>query len=169
MGLFRKRCKTFGCPNLHTNAHGYCDGCKSSISYGYMHNPIKPVERKDDRPSASERGYDHSWHKFARTFLQSHPVCALCGSPAQCVDHKDIPAEIMMDMHGRFDLDPDQYQGLCYSCNTRKTKEDRRKIQEYFSLKSQVTPGAGSKTITQQITAAHAVSRDIDGKNFLGD
>ena len=27
MGTLRKRCKTYGCPNLHRNPSGYCDEC----------------------------------------------------------------------------------------------------------------------------------------------
>jgi 5-methylcytosine-specific restriction endonuclease McrA len=164
MGLFKKRCKTYRCSNLHTNASGYCDECQAKRSALYMHEPVKQGEDISPRPSAPERGYDHSWHKFAKDFLKGNPTCALCGKPAQCVDHKSIPAEIMMDLYGKFDLDPALYQPLCYSCNRRKQLEDREKIAAYFADKarlSSATPGEGSKTSPLHITPARSGSRDI--------
>lgn len=136
MGLFRKRCKTSGCPNLHRNAHGYCDSCyaRHHAEYRYRKTMASgtPMET---RPSASDRGYGNKWRTFAKTYLQAHPVCAICGKPARVCDHKDIPAPIMMDMYGSFDLDPSHYQALCVSCNTKKAVEDKKQIEEYFRMK----------------------------------
>ncbi|MFW5486755.1 MAG: hypothetical protein ACOCJN_11445 [Spirochaetaceae bacterium JB067] len=124
---------------------GFCDACQAKRSASYMHQPVQdkkgamPVLRRpEDRPSAVKRGYDHSWHKFAKKFLADHPTCAICGKPAQCVDHKTIPAEIMIDMFGRFDLNPDLYQALCFSCNRRKAVQDRDQIDQYFKDKAKL-------------------------------
>jgi len=168
MGIFRKRCKTFGCPNLHSNASGFCDVCQAKRASEYLHNPVKPYIRIESRPSASNRGYDHSWHKFASDFLSRNPVCVQCGKPAQCVDHKTIPAEIMMDMDGRFDLDSGKYQALCFSCNRRKAGEDRRKVEKYFADKEKLAPGGPSKTFPHQITQARPGERDIEEKFSKG-
>ena len=85
------------------------------------------------------------------------------------MDHKAIPAEIMMDMYGKFDLDPSLYQALCFSCNRRKTSQDRIQIEQYFkdkeNLSQNVTPGGGVETFTPTITPAWSGVRDIDGKN----
>jgi 5-methylcytosine-specific restriction protein A len=138
MGLFRKRCKTFHCPNLHQNPNGFCDACNTKRAAAYLHNPVAPYVRVDARPSAAQRGYDFSWHKFASDFLSRHPACAICGKPANCVDHRDVPAEIMLDMHGRFDLDPNLYQALCTGCNRRKAYADSLKVAAYFRDKAKL-------------------------------
>jgi 5-methylcytosine-specific restriction endonuclease McrA len=39
------------------------------------------------RPSASARGYDRSWSRESKAFLQKNPTCARCGNPANLVDH----------------------------------------------------------------------------------
>lgn len=41
------------------------------------------------RPNARERGYDSTWQRFARDYLRGHPVCSVCGDPAEVVDHID--------------------------------------------------------------------------------
>ena len=175
MGLFRKKCKTYRCPNLHRNESGFCDVCQAKRSASYMHKAIKDpqgappiLKRSEDRPSAVKRGYDHSWHKFARDFLDHHPTCAICGKRSQCVDHKEIPAEIMIDMFGKFDLDPNLYQALCFSCNRRKAVQDRDQIDRYFKdkekLASNGTPMPPLETFTHLITPAWSGVRDIEDK-----
>lgn len=170
MGLFKKKCKTYHCPNLHQNKSGFCDICQATRSASYLRQPVdQTISENTQRPSASQRGYDHSWHQFARTFLESHPVCAVCGKPSQCVDHKAIPAEIMLDMYGRFDLDPSLYQALCFSCNRRKTFQDRIVVEQYFKDKAglgeKIDPGGGVKTFSTQITLARSGFRYIE-ENF---
>lgn len=125
MGTLKKRCKTYGCRNFHHNSSGYCDECTKRWKE-------KHPKKDDKRPSAGKRGYDWAWTKFARKFLASHPVCALCGAPATCVDHKDMTADMMLDAYGRFDYDESHYQALCSSCNARKgAREDRLMRAEY--------------------------------------
>ena len=143
-----RKCKTPYCKNLHHNLSGYCDDCerKLHIEYGARQIAVSgtPMEREhSERPSAYRRGYDAKWMRFAKEFLREHPVCAICGKPAQVVDHKDVPASVMMDMYGSFDLNPDHYQALCVSCNLKKQKEDRSKEKQYFAMKSKLTGGEG--------------------------
>ena len=84
------------------------------------------------------------------------------------MDHKEIPAEIMIDMHGKFDLDPSLYQALCFSCNRRKAVQDRDQIDRYFrdkaKLASSRTPMPPSETFTPLITPARSGVRDIEEK-----
>lgn len=123
---FKKRCKTVGCPNLHSNRSGYCNAC--SRSYYAAHQS----SYEERRASSTERGYDARWNRFARDFLKSHPTCTMCGKPSTCVDHKDMPADVMLSAYGRFDLDPIHYQALCNRCNASKGKrEDRMMRNEY--------------------------------------
>ncbi len=138
-----RRCKTPYCRNLHHNPSGYCDECSLKQLGDYKARKIAltgtPMERdEEERKTACQRGYDRRWREFAKEYLRTHPVCVRCGKPAQVVDHKDIPAQVMMDMDGRFDLDPDHYQALCVRCNLKKSKEDHEAIREYFEMKKEL-------------------------------
>jgi 5-methylcytosine-specific restriction protein A len=144
----KRMCKTFGCPNFHHNRSGYCDQCTRRHARGFS-------DSADDRPSSQARGYDSRWREFSKRFLAEHPLCVICGDAAAVTDHRDTPAEIMLDLYGRFDLDTDHYQALCVSCNTRKGKDDRRKVDEYFAKKElrERTRGEGSKNAAPGATA----------------
>lgn len=158
MGILKKRCKTYGCRNFHHNVSGYCDECTA------RYNATHP--RKDDnRPSAAERGYDWKWRKYAKDYLREHSICAICGAPATCVDHKDMTADMMMDAYGSFDYDPSHYQALCSSCNARKgVREDKAMRARYerdkrnLSEISSTPEGEGEKNDSPLPTALGSVS-----------
>lgn len=139
--LIKKRCKTPMCPNFHYNDNGYCNEC--NIQRTTEWKEIKARQSKtgsiDDRPSASKRGYDHRWRAFARKYLKTHNVCAICGNKATVVDHKDVPAQIMLDMYGKFILKEEYYQPLCRRCNTLKARNDRKICQKYFNDKEELS------------------------------
>lgn len=163
MGSLKKNCKTPGCPNLHTNRGGYCDECMAR--YAATH---PRVESESRRPSAPERGYDATWRRFARTFLINHPVCAICGAPATCVDHKYTPADVMLEVNGGiFDYDESQYQALCVSCNNRKGRTvDRRRRADYQDAKRRLgleSPRGGS-----QKNEGAAITRAASAENRAG-
>ncbi len=136
--MLRRRCKTPGCPNLHTNRSGFCTECERKHHAQHVARAIATAGTRLEIPSshrgsAWDRGYgSRDWREFAKGFLKRHPTCAICGAPATVCDHKDMPAQVMMDMYGRFLLDDRYYQPLCVSCNTRKAKEDQAKVEEYF-------------------------------------
>ena len=121
--MLKKRCKTFRCPNVHTNKNGYCDECSRKYARERSDNS------EQNRATAQQRGYDWRWRMFSQQFLRKHPVCVLCGKPATCTDHKNTPAEIMLDLYGRFDLNEANYQALCTRCNTIKGYDDKIKVE----------------------------------------
>lgn len=127
-----KRCKVFRCPNLHTNKSGYCD----------VHQALYKSQNvnKEKKQSSTNKAYStYAWYKFSHRFLQKHKVCAICGGKAEVCDHKDMPAEIMLDINnGKFILDEKYYQPLCIRCNTIKGKQDRKKVEEYFKNKEEL-------------------------------
>lgn len=86
----------------------------------------RPVE------SARKEFGSQKWRKFAKDFLALHPTCEICGAPATSCDHKDIPADVMIDMWGAFDYDPSHYQALCHSCNARKGASYDRQIRRKY-------------------------------------
>ena len=143
MGSLTKNCKTPGCPNLHRNKSGYCDECMARYAAAHPEKG-KPAE---NRPSAYERGYDSRWRRFARNFLINHPVCAICGAPSVCVDHKNTPADVMLEVNGGvFDYDEREYQALCCACNAEKGKTlDRQRRAKYYADKVRLGLGGGSE------------------------
>lgn len=140
MGSLRKNCKTPGCRNLHHNTSGYCDQCMAKYAASHPKE-----EKKETRPSSYERGYDSAWRRFASRFLRNHPVCAICGAPSTQVDHKSMPADVMLKVYGgKFDLDESHYQALCVSCNVRKGKnEDVRFRRQYERDLARLEQGGG--------------------------
>ena len=123
----RKRCKTVGCSNLHHNSNGFCDSCNAKW---IEKHPRTSYE--DKRPSASQRGYGSRWRRFSRNYLSEHSVCVICGAPATCVDHKDIPADVMLDAYGAFDYDERHYQALCRECNLKKGRNEDKQLRKSY-------------------------------------
>ena len=89
----------------------------------------KRVQRERDRkqafdrhrPSSHKRGYTRAWLKYRLAYLMRYPLCVHCErdgkvTPAEELDHKD-PHRGDMDLF----WDPDNHQGLCKSCHSRKT------------------------------------------------
>lgn len=133
-----KRCKQWNCPNLHTNKNGYCDSCNAKYRKKHPERYAEKDRKFDTkRPTARERGYDSDWEKFAKDFVRRHPVCEICHEqPSKVCDHKTDTARIMMDAYGKFDYSEENYQALCYSCNTRKGRtQDKAREEEYFRMK----------------------------------
>ena len=78
-------------------------------------------EHDKTRQSSSKRGYGRRWSKYRLAFLRDNPLCISCNEigliePATDVDHI-IPHKGDMDLF----WDPDNHQGLCKSCHSRKT------------------------------------------------
>lgn len=141
-----RRCKAYGCPNLHYNANGYCDNCYSFFKAKHPQYYDKDGNRLSERAwqkaydekrgTASQRGYTYKWRQFARKYLEQHSVCAICGAPATVCDHKTDTADMMIDAYGTFDYNEGNYQPLCARCNARKgATVDKDKREAYFSAK----------------------------------
>lgn len=76
-------------------------------------------ERREYRPSASERGYNYAWQKQSKDYLKAHPLCVHCLAKgitvaAECVDH------ITPKESGGSDFESN-LQALCWPCHSRKT------------------------------------------------
>jgi len=125
-----KRCKR--CGAIHNNISGYCDECEKYIN---THNSDK------NRRSATERGYGGGWKTFSQLYLSSteNKNCAICGQPATVTDHKAYPATVFKELYGdsfkSFYNHKELFQPLCQSCNLKKAKEDKQKIESYNSAK----------------------------------
>jgi 5-methylcytosine-specific restriction endonuclease McrA len=79
------------------------------------------------------RGYGRTWEKRRKWILDASPTCALCGSPANEVDH------ILPKAQGGTD-DDDNLQALCPACHQRKTLAESRQgkaeqVRVFYGLK----------------------------------
>jgi ribosomal protein S27AE len=125
-----KRCKR--CGAIHNNISGYCGECTKYIN---KQNTDK------NRPSATERGYGGGWKTFSQLYLAStdNKNCAICGQPATCTDHKAYPATVFKELYGdsfkSFYNHKELFQPLCRSCNLKKAKEDKVKLESFNSAK----------------------------------
>lgn len=124
-----KRCKR--CGAIHQNVSGYCNECTKYISR----------QNNKGRASASERGYSGSWKTFSQLYLadSNNKNCAICGQPATVTDHKAYPATVFKELYGdsfnSFYNHRELFQPLCQSCNLKKAKEDKVKLDSYKSAK----------------------------------
>lgn len=114
-----KPCRSVGCPALTRD--GYCPRHLSAEK-----NTAKKYGRGKygQRPSSSARGYDGRWKRYRLVYLAEHPWCKICldmgiHEPATDVDHvvphKGDPTRFW---------DPENHQGLCASCHSRKTASE---------------------------------------------
>ncbi len=102
-------------------------GCDLLTSGRYCDRHGMQVRRAQEatRETASQRGYDHRWHKASKRYLKEHPLCAECErqgkiKAAALVDHIK-PHKGDRDLFG----DERNWQPLCTPCHNIKTaKED---------------------------------------------
>ncbi|MGV6989489.1 HNH endonuclease signature motif containing protein [Testudinibacter sp. P80/BLE/0925] len=95
-------------------------GCRNKVQSGRCeeHKP------KDNRLTASQRGYDSHWTKYRAQYLKAHPLCVMClakgkYSAATVIDHI-TPIE-----NGQADplfWAADNHQALCRDCHSYKTR-----------------------------------------------
>lgn len=93
--------------------------------------PPPRVRRRENRPTAPQRGYGSRWARYRKAFL-ARPENALCRrceargrvEPSTDVDH-------IQPVTGPDDplfWEPSNHQGLCHGCHSQKTNtEDRGK------------------------------------------
>ena len=93
-------CRAYRCP-CYQVADGYCE----------EHQHLVRRRGDDDRPAASERGYDRAWHRLRMSFLRRYPLCARCGAPAEIAHH----VHPLRDGGER--LDEENLMSLCRRCH----------------------------------------------------
>lgn len=71
------------------------------------------------RGNRHARGYGSKWTRESKAYLEEHRTCVHCGAESQCVDH-------IKPHRGnqRLFWSRDNWQALCLSCHSRKTKSD---------------------------------------------
>ncbi|MCG1029300.1 HNH endonuclease [Virgibacillus halodenitrificans] len=107
----KRPCNEPGC-NILTN-QSYCDEHKKNYNKEY----------DKLRDSSNKRGYNYRWQKYTESFLIRNPLCQ------HCIDRGDtVPAtevDHITPHRGNMKLfwDPNNHQGLCKSCHSRKTRK----------------------------------------------
>lgn len=101
-----KPCNKVGCNKLNNNSNGYCD------------------EHKQNRQTATQRGYTYKWTKYRKSFLCNNPLCQECLKQnrytlANVVDHI-IPHKGDMVLF----WDTNNHQALCKKCHDTKTARE---------------------------------------------
>ena len=107
-------------------------GCAALIPHGQMYCDEHKQLHKNDRASASERGYGSKWQRERRKFLDSNPFCVKCYeeghlTKATVVDH-------IKPHRGDRKLfwDRGNWQPLCEHHHNVKTMTEDRYVEYKF-------------------------------------
>lgn len=96
-------------------------GCNVLTSTGYCEDH-KPVNTHDNyRKSSTKRGYDYKWRKYRIIFLRRNPVCVTCRTNGYTVPATEVDHIVPHRGDKRLFWDPNNHQGLCKSCHSKKT------------------------------------------------
>lgn len=100
-------------------------GC-SRAAEGYYCEVHKDKAKKETRLfEGTRRGVSATWQhlyntphwkKMRKEFLAAHPLCAMCGKPANVADHITPHRGAEALFYNEANL-----QALCHSCHSRKT------------------------------------------------
>jgi len=82
-------------------------------------------ERKDERPNAGERGYNHRWRKFRKVFLSRNPLCVLCQQRGEIVAGKVVDHIIPHKGDTKLFWAKDNHQTLCIPCHNAKSATEK--------------------------------------------
>ena len=89
----------------------------TSNSYCEKHMPVAI----DNRESSTARGYDTTWRKARKRYLQSNPLCVECERQGKTVPANEVDHIIPHKSNYRLMWDEDNWQALCKQCHSRKT------------------------------------------------
>ena len=114
----KRPCKEPGCPNLVEAGQKYC-------------NKHRPIHTKD-RASSEQRGYGIAWRKARKQFLEAHPLCVECLKHGRYVKATDVDHIIPHRGNPKLFWDRNNWQALCHSCHSKKTREfDEHPVYHY--------------------------------------
>lgn len=126
------------CGAILTANQKHCDACRP----------------KENRPNATDRGYNAKWRKTRKAFLAAHPDCVECGAPATDVDHIDGLGPLGPAGHDWHNL-----RSYCHSHHSQRTARDQPAgsttrgpyyAQPFTVLRG--PSGVGKTTIRQHVT-----------------
>ncbi len=101
-------------------------GCKEITNERYCpkHDHLVKQKQDEERGSASERGYNHGWHKVSEMHLREFPLCAECERQGKTTA-ATMTHHIKRIVDGGDKLAWDNLESLCVECHDVKHKGDR--------------------------------------------
>lgn len=117
-------CRKPGCHALHKNPGPYCD----------QHEDESKRYSKDNRKSASERGYDWEWKKFRDDFLDRHPFCecARCKKTGRLNVAEMVHHVLPVETHPHLKLDESNCMAMSRQCHEVEHKRARDTYHEQW-------------------------------------
>lgn len=100
-------CASPQCPTLIEQGERYCPSCRPKRRAGYR----SPESKQAQKALRSTR-----WRKFSERYRKANPWCAVCGGPAEVVDHLDGKGAA-----GPRGFDPSNVVSLCARDHNSKT------------------------------------------------
>ena len=112
-------CNVVGCPELVRAPTRYCE----KHEYKNNRHHVKKRRVTDTWENREARAFYNSgpWRKCRRAQLQREPLCRVCESVAQMVDH------IVPLSEGGEPFTIENLQSLCNRCHNRKRQRERFK------------------------------------------
>ena len=103
-------------------------GCSQFVEADALRHHHCPQHRRENqrmqrhnRSSDKARGYTNRWRRASKMLLRRDPVCKICNrNPSTETDH------IIPKVEGGTEH-PDNLQGLCKTCHSRKTRREKRR------------------------------------------
>ncbi len=102
----KRPCPVPGCPELVPSGR-----CPRHAAEQRARDAARPSRNGWHRWAA----YPKAWRSIRAAYIAAHPLCEICGAPAQHVDHRDGDTS-----HG----EPSNLAALCRSCHSRKTARE---------------------------------------------
>lgn len=82
------------------------------------------IERHKERLGSTARGYTYKWQQASKRYLATHPLCVEC--ERQNIIEQATEVDHITPHRGDMQLfwDPENWQGLCHLCHSRKTARE---------------------------------------------
>jgi 5-methylcytosine-specific restriction protein A len=86
-------------------------------------------KRKDERPNASQRGYDAAWRRVRKMKLDMDPLCEPCSARGRVTAASEVHHERSIRSHPELRLDLGNLVSACRPCHARIEGSRRRGMQ----------------------------------------
>ena len=134
----QRTCSEPGCPNVTTTSR-----CPAHT---------RPAYATATRYHGDAIYQTARWKRESLAFRKRNPDCAICGQPAQSVDHIDPRADFW---------EQDNWQALCWPCHRRKTAAQGKRYTCPVTLVCG-PPGSGKSTYVAERLYPGDVVCDLD-------
>ena len=98
-------------------------GCttKTKDRYCKTHKKQKWAEHDKTRPSSTQRGYDHAWTKFRKSYLERNPLCLFCKESGLLVTATEVDHIKPLADNPHLKYSNENLRPLCKKCHSTRT------------------------------------------------